>query len=135
ALACSTAWPRSLALSPSASPEFQLTGVAPPSNSIYATTPLLCISHIKTKAARPPITVIHRRNRHESALVPGHGDDYTRQPKNETASGLHARTHRERHGSSASNSIFRISAIRFFEYFLAVAALLHKSNLKAELLL
>ncbi|WP_231674485.1 hypothetical protein, partial [Ralstonia pseudosolanacearum] len=39
ALACSTAWPRSLALSPSASPEFQLTGVAPPSNSIYATTP------------------------------------------------------------------------------------------------
>ncbi|WP_231674528.1 hypothetical protein, partial [Ralstonia pseudosolanacearum] len=40
ALACSTAWPRSLALSPSASPEFQLTGVAPPSNSIYATTPL-----------------------------------------------------------------------------------------------
>ncbi|WP_269437767.1 ogr/Delta-like zinc finger family protein, partial [Ralstonia pseudosolanacearum] len=39
-MACSTAWPRSLALSPSASPEFQLTGVAPPSNSIYATTPI-----------------------------------------------------------------------------------------------
>ncbi|WP_231674385.1 hypothetical protein, partial [Ralstonia pseudosolanacearum] len=60
ALACSTAWPRSLALSPSASPEFQLTGVAPPSNSIYATTPV--VPHAVTSALKPdePIRVIDK---------------------------------------------------------------------------
>ncbi|WP_197362555.1 ankyrin repeat domain-containing protein, partial [Ralstonia pseudosolanacearum] len=52
-LACSTAWPRSLALSPSASPEFQLTGVAPPSNSIYATTPIEVVRLLLMAGAVP----------------------------------------------------------------------------------
>ena len=37
---CSTAWLCLLARSPSASPEFSITGTSSPSNSIYATTPI-----------------------------------------------------------------------------------------------
>lgn len=49
--ACSTAWLSSLARSPSALPDFQLKGVAPPSNSIYATMPWRDLAQLPTAQA------------------------------------------------------------------------------------